>query len=67
MSPLRDSCFLAKEQFWRTASRARSLLSRTNLSSRPGARRLPCSLLPPRCAGVSTRAQRTIARDDPRS
>jgi hypothetical protein len=33
-----DACFLAKEQSWRTAWRARSLLSRTNLSTACSAR-----------------------------
>jgi hypothetical protein len=51
-----DACFLAKEQSWRTAWRARSLLSRT-ISDRTARPRRDCRL-PPGNAGVCRRHRR---------
>jgi hypothetical protein len=57
---------LAREQSWRTAWRARSLLSRTKLSGGWNAARADAPLLLDE-AGVSTGAQLTPAVDDEQS
>jgi hypothetical protein len=56
-----------RQQYQRLEAIRRSLLSWTNLSSRPGARRMALLAAPSHVCGRLRRWQRTLARDDLRA